>query len=863
MTEREIAVEILRRLGVNVSNKDNFRIRCLNHKPDNHPSMDVSLSEKGGYCHCWSCGYSNDLRHLYKETTGHYINDDLKIPNNKSNQSLSRKVVSKPAVDFDKTPESNFVFEGNTIPLQDSDVGKKWIETRGLTDKVIHENNIKYVVSGKTVSKQYPNNEDLWTYFTDRAIIPIYEGDVLLSLEGRDLRGEEYFNQGYGKTHPEVKYRKVIYPKGATTMTLFQLDKLDKSKRLFFTEGIIDVLSLKTNDFFVNENVSCVFKNRLSERQVHLLKQFSELIYIPDNDIPSLTGLLEMHKQLPHLKYLLPPEGVKDINDILQGKHKEYKSVDTLVGWHWDTKYLSDDFNIIQYIVNTGKVEEYSKDFPVLTKKESDEYIELDLYRQFNSKSELYTSDKIDRLTELDLKMKNYQKFIEKENNMNVRNVRNVKAAPEETAKTNNRKETVNISTKISSNDTTKINSDKNEPVKDYIKRNGIVRIGKDNGVVMILTKNHIYNSTSFKNAFKRATEVLNLNEDDPDYPTYNEDFRPDLKPGCNPREMIYNTYKGFGVEPRKPNIVSCKENDYQGDTKAFYDHIKVWCEKENKEIYELVLAIIAQLFQNPEFKVGKAIVLRGKQGSGKGIIYHEFLEPILGAAASLTKKANFLTGDFDGEIKDKLLYWIDEVSIINNSQFETLKSLVTEKSLDLHRKFLEPKKCKNYTRFIIATNNNRSIKLDKDNRRFLCLELSDKHVGNQEYFETLAKELKEHRAEILWELLHRDISKTNWTTVPMTNEALNQIELSKDETTEFIEEFLESVDDGSRQLKNYTISVNDFFNEYNESKSVKFKLSQKKLSQRLTKDFSDRFKKDKQRIDGKLENIWIIKPKI
>jgi len=153
----------------------------------------------------------------------------------------------------------------------------------------------------------------------------------------------------------------------------------------------------------------------------------------------------------------------------------------------------------------------------------------------------------------------------------------------------------------------------------------------------------------------------------------------------------------------------------------------------------------------------------------------------------------------------------------------------VTEKSFDLHKKFLEVKKYKNYTRFIIATNNDRSIKLDKENRRFLCLELSDKFVGNKQYFDSLAKELKDHRAEILWELLHRDISKTDWTTVPMTNEALNQIELSKDPATEFIEEFLESVDSGDRKLEYNMITVKDLYNESGLKDKIKKRHSHKK----------------------------------
>jgi len=266
MNEREVSIEILNRLNIPVSNKNKFTTRCINpaHN-DVHPSMDITLSINGngpGYCKCWSCGYSKTLREVYKERTGRYINQDL----NMKTENLTRKVKSE--VDFDKTPEADFVFNGRTMPLQDVDVGREWIKKRGLTDKVVQEHDIKYCSFGLTKNKKYPNDESCWTYFTDRAIIPIYEGDTLLSLEGRDLRGEEHFNE---RCNGKYRYTKVICLNESKMMTLYQYTNLDKTKRLFLTEGILDVLSLKTDEFFQTENVSCIFRNKPSERQLFLL----------------------------------------------------------------------------------------------------------------------------------------------------------------------------------------------------------------------------------------------------------------------------------------------------------------------------------------------------------------------------------------------------------------------------------------------------------------------------------------------------------------------------------------------------------------------------------------------------------------
>jgi len=145
-------------------------------------------------------------------------------------------------------------------------------------------------------------------------------------------------------------------------------------------------------------------------------------------------------------------------------------------------------------------------------------------------------------------------------------------------------------------------------------------------------------------------------------------------------------------------------------------------------------------------------------------------------------------------------------------------------------------------------------------NGRFLCLEVSDKFIGNTDYWKNLAKELEAHRSEFLWEMLNRDISKVQWDTVPMSKEALNQIEQNKEEWRVFTEEFLEDFDSGARKLENDTISVKEFYEEYwnNACESgVVNKLTKQQLSRKITTYFSDRFEKVKGRPNEVLENIW------
>ena len=82
-----------------------------------------------------------------------------------------------------------------------------------------------------------------------KIVIPIYEKGKLLSCEGRDIYGKDYYYNALkrkGMNPDEHEYKKCIYPRGASTSTLYDIDKLDSSKRLYFVEGIMDLAVLRS-----------------------------------------------------------------------------------------------------------------------------------------------------------------------------------------------------------------------------------------------------------------------------------------------------------------------------------------------------------------------------------------------------------------------------------------------------------------------------------------------------------------------------------------------------------------------------------------------------------------------------------------
>lgn len=321
MTEQDIDLEILTRLGVDLSRVDisrgNFLISCVNHE-DKSPSMSISLIK---HCYnCFSCGDSGTLKSLYYKHTGHGIMRDLDIQTSANYKSVFSRRTSEPIVSLKDPPETFIDFSGTRTSLKNSAISLKYLQHRGIPLKVAESMKMEYGRFCVTKNSKDLNNKKDWVYFNDRLLIPIYEGGKLLTIEGRDILGKEHFYEAIkkkGLNPDDITYKKVLYPKNSSTNTLFQFDRLRKDKTLYVTEGLMDLAVLRADTFFVNSTT--VFGANISTRQQYLLGQFTEIVYIADHD---KAGLISLHKLKNSMKtpfkYIFAPRGAKDIGDIPQ-----------------------------------------------------------------------------------------------------------------------------------------------------------------------------------------------------------------------------------------------------------------------------------------------------------------------------------------------------------------------------------------------------------------------------------------------------------------------------------------------------------------------------------------------------------------
>ena len=342
MTEREINEQIVLRLDISKSVKHNSIMGHCPFHTDKHPSFSVDLDR--ALCHCFSCGYNGKLRGLFREITGHSINKELGIKWEAQDEATFvnpfKETIKE---DLSATPDVHIALDGAFIPVdKDPDVCK-YLMKRCIPVSVAKSMRMSFATMARSFDTFEPNNKDQMVYFTKRLVIPIYERGKLLSCEGRDIYGKEYYYnmlRRKGMNPDEHEYKKCIYPRGASTSTLYDIDKLDSSRRLYFVEGIMDLAVLRTDSFFNTKNSTAVFGASISERQRYFLKQF-DFTYIIDADLAgwlSLRRLMEALKEAPikrDWKFVVPPfheQGVKDVGDV---PVKTGKTIEQCRKAHW------------------------------------------------------------------------------------------------------------------------------------------------------------------------------------------------------------------------------------------------------------------------------------------------------------------------------------------------------------------------------------------------------------------------------------------------------------------------------------------------------------------------------------------------
>ena len=278
-----------------------------------------------------------------------------------------------------------------------------------------------------------------------------------------------------------------------------------------------------------------------------------------------------------------------------------------------------------------------------------------------------------------------------------------------------------------------------------------------------------------------------------------------------SPRE--FNMFRGFAI-PREKAV--------EGDVKPFIWHIEhMWC-KGDKKVSDYLLNWMAHLIQRPGIRMMTAPVLKGGQGAGKGIIINQFLAAIIGPASFLQcLTMDELTGKFTGEaIKTNLLCFLDEATFGGDKkQASVLKGLISEPTRKFELKHVNQVTIANYSNLIVASNYDTMVRVEKDDRRFLCLEVDSRFSGPQteesrEYFDKLGAVSV---AAVAYYLYNRDISEFHKTmrSVPSTAYTRHQKTINFESPLAFVHELLDEGSHFDEEGVGEDVCKNQLFSEY------------------------------------------------
>lgn len=219
-----------------------------------------------------------------------------------------------------------------------------------------------------------------------------------------------------------------------------------------------------------------------------------------------------------------------------------------------------------------------------------------------------------------------------------------------------------------------------------------------------------------------------------------------------------YNLWRGFAY------------NACPGDFSLFLDHVRYNICLDDENTYNYVIGWLARAVQFPAEQGHTAIVLRGRQGTGKGRFANHF-GALFGRHYLPIRDSIRLFGQFNAHLRDCVVLFADEAFWAGHKKHESLlKSLITEPMVVSEQKGVDAEASQNFVHLIMASNEEWVVPADVDDRRFLVLDVGDRNMRDTVYFGRIKEQMENGGYEgLLHYLMNYDLSEYNVWKIPQT----------------------------------------------------------------------------------------------
>lgn len=166
---------------------------------------------------------------------------------------------------------------------------------------------------------------------------------------------------------------------------------------------------------------------------------------------------------------------------------------------------------------------------------------------------------------------------------------------------------------------------------------------------------------------------------------------------------------------------------------------------------------------------------MKSEQGAGKSSFWNWFGNKIIGKRwfLRINDAHHLLDNKFNYELQNKLFTLLDEAQ--TNGKYitgnERMKTRITEDYIRIEMKGHEAYTVDDKNNYILLTNNEFPVKVEFSDRRYFCIECSNKLIKNKDYFKEYFEilENEEIANHFYYYLLNIDLKEYNTEDIPET----------------------------------------------------------------------------------------------
>lgn len=248
-------------------------------------------------------------------------------------------------------------------------------------------------------------------------------------------------------------------------------------------------------------------------------------------------------------------------------------------------------------------------------------------------------------------------------------------------------------------------------------------------------------------------------------------------------------------------------------------NHLKeVWA-SDDDNMLQYLLKYFKHILVNPQCKTGVVILLKGVQGAGKNLPIDIFIRYVIGPnLGAVVPDMERIVGRFNSIRQSKLMCVLDEaVDNKNKNHCNQLKNLITADEVQIEYKNKEVITLSDFCNYIVPTNHDFASIVEESDRRGLCIYVSPKYKGNEDYFTKMTDSLLNVEAgKHIFHWLINNVSLENFKVSNPPNTSYKQ-ELKLAQANSVIQ-FLHYTYDNikvSEQATEVKLYATQFYNDY------------------------------------------------